>query len=478
MNLNPFNEKPELLLERIIEEQEILARDKWSHLCSSIRDKSLGRKTAQVLENISSRLGINPHYNFANQTFNETVKSANIGNWDKFAFDMVRAVFPNLIAHEIVDVQPMPGPVGLLFYLDFLFAQNKGQIRAGQSAFDSISGPTDSRTYSSDEIDRETVALGDGTTGPYNFTLSRLPIRQGSVLIDFGGGVQAFDDGAGNLSGPGVSVAGSIDYDSGFCTVTTDANVTLNVSILASYRYDMEANDDIPQIDMQLTTSPVFAEVRKLKAVWSVESEQNAKSLHGIDVEAELVGAIAEEIKFEKDREIINDLSNMALAGVYLFNSTVPAGVSFTEHKLSFIDSCIAGGNLVYASTKRGQTNFIVASLGASNIIESLPSFVAVPGLNEAQSSAGVIKAGVLHNRWTVYKDPYLGVGSANPNTMLMGYKSNNKLHCGYIYAPYQEFYVTPTVRLDDFKARKGMASQYGKKAVNARFYTNGLIVP
>jgi hypothetical protein len=57
-----------------------------------------------------------------------------------------------------------------------------------------------------------------------------------------------------------------------------------------------------------------------------------------------------------------------------------------------------------------------------------------------------------------------------------MGFKGMNFLEAGYVYAPYIPLYTTPTIVLDDFIGRKGLATQYGKKALNPLFYVTGEI--
>lgn len=165
---------------------------------------------------------------------------------------------------------------------------------------------------------------------------------------------------------------------------------------------------------------------------------------------------MAEVIKLELDREIINDLYNFAQAGSVTWDKSVPPGVSYTEHKLSIIDAMISANNLVYAATKRAQTNWVVAGIQVCDVIESLPTFVPVPGSMGTQSNTGVIKTGTLNNRWAVYKDPFL-----TTNKWIQGFKGASFLDTGYVYAPYIPLYTTPTIILDDFIGRKGIGTQY-----------------
>jgi hypothetical protein len=242
--------------------------------------------------------------------------------------------------------------------------------------------------------------------------------------------------------------------------------------ITVTYEYDTEANADIPQIDLQLTSAPVVALVRKLRSRWSLESAQNLNALHGIDAEAELVGVMAEVVKLEIDREVINDVFNYAQAGNVQWDKAVPAGISYTEHKLSYVDALIQNSNQVFAATSRGQTNWMVCGIGVCNVIESLPTFSPDAGALSTQSNTGVVKIGTLNNRWTVYKDPFLPTAK-----WVTGFKGGQFLDAGYVYSPYIPLYTTPTVILDDFMGRKGIGTQYGKKAINSRFYATGEVL-
>lgn len=51
------------------------------------------------------------------RTINESTTSVNIAGYNNFAFKLVRRVYGNMIAKELVSVQPMTGPNGKVFYL-------------------------------------------------------------------------------------------------------------------------------------------------------------------------------------------------------------------------------------------------------------------------------------------------------------------------------------------------------------------------
>lgn len=78
--------------------------------------------------------------------------SGDVGGFTNIAFPIVRRVFGGLVANELVSIQPMSLPSGLLFYLDYTYGTDIGDA---YSAGDSIYGGPDGR-------DVQTGALGAG----------------------------------------------------------------------------------------------------------------------------------------------------------------------------------------------------------------------------------------------------------------------------------------------------------------------------
>jgi hypothetical protein len=391
---------------------------------------------------------------------NETTRLMNVGDFEKYAFQMVRAVFPNLIAHQIVSVQPMMGPTSLIFYMQYLYSQSKGSAVAGT---DMLENPNPA--YSSEHIDTETVGASASTL--YTGTLSYQPIRPGTVVIT-DGTLVITDNGSGSLIGDTGVGTNTINYATGAYNVTFSASTVATVT--AGYDYNMEANENIPEIDLNLVSSPVLARPRKLRTKWSLESVHDLKSLHGLEAEVELVGATANELKFEIDREIINDLISIASATSQpiQWSSAAISSISYTEQKLSFIDTLTWASNAIYKKTQRAVGTWIVGGIGIMNLIETLPGFKG----DGVITGRGVYRVGTLNNKWVVYKDSYLP-----DNNFIMGYKGEAMFETGYVWAPYIPMYTTPTVMLDDFVGRRGIASRYGKKAVNSKFFCNGQII-
>lgn len=419
-------------------------------------DSMVRSHTAIMLENMRNYI----------DSLEETTKLVNIGDFEKYAFPMVRAVFPNLAAHNLASVQPMLGPVSLVFYMKFLYGRSKGSAVAGT---DIIENPN--QNYSSEEIDEEEVGTGTGAATNFTGNLSYLPVKPGTVKFtgDVGGtALEITDDGNGNLIGDIGAGTNTIDYVSGAFDLDFSSAIDAGDPVNAQYSYDLEGNDTIPDIDMQLTSSPVVAKTRKLRTRWSLEAAQDLRNLHGLEAEVEQVAAVSNELKFEIDREMIDNMAAIANNSVTAFSKTPTTGISFTEHKLEFVDKLIEAQNEIFRTTQRAIGTWVIAGLNVTNLIESLPGFVPSP---RPRGTRAVYKAGVLNGQWDIWKDPNYGI-----NDFLMGYQGDAMWEVGFIFAPYILAFTTATIMLDDFIGRKGMASRYGKKAIDGNFYCSGSV--
>jgi hypothetical protein len=275
--------------------------------------------------------------------------------------------------------------------------------------------------------------------------------------------------------------------------VGTGANFTVNYSeVPVSYdRGDFEdqtANSagntttplDIPEIDLELKSEAIVAKTRKLKAVWTPELAQDLNAYHSIDAEAELTSMLSDYISLEIDLEILDMLKSNALTTEY-WSATV--GEEFDGSKWAKGTNTLAYqkntwfqtlgvklnkvSNKIHQLTLRGGANFIVASPDVCTILESIPGFVVNADKDAMQFAAGVTAVGSMSNRYTVYKNPYM-----TSNEILMGYRGNNFLETGAVYAPYVPLIMTPLVYdPQNFTPRRGVMTRYAKKMVRPEYY-------
>lgn len=462
----------------VLQEGLQLANTKWKRNIAAINegfkrahggktpDPNILATTALMLENTDNMI----------RKMDETTRVVNLGNFVDYGFGVITAVMPSLVAHEIVSVQPLKARTGVIFYLDFKYGSNKGGARRGDSMISPFTGAAGDFDYTSERVSGEEIykTADSASAVDIQTNLSYLPVRRGTVQISDGLHT-LIDDGNGNLKVEGSTwsefSSGKIDYESGAVEISLTGSS--EGQLVASYEFDFRNQDlgaNIPEVDITLGSETITTTTRKLRARWLFDAAYELKETHGIDADSELTTAIASEIKHEIDGEIMRDLLQIAKAGntQFTWSKTPGTGVAFVDHKDTFIDLLIRMSNAIFQDTRRAEGNYIIAGINVCSIIESLGGRF-IPETNGLKAGPHVV--GTLDGRWKIIKNPYY-----DPDEFIIGYKGQSYLEGGYVYAPYLPLYATPTMMLDDFVARKGMASTYGKKALNPRFYAKGKI--
>lgn len=211
--------------------------------------------------------------------------------------------------------QPMTGPASLIFYLQFVYGSTKGSTRAGTTMFDNPD-----KDYASEKVPMEVIGNGDGNdVTPTLSTLAYRPVRPGSLSIAaiIGGNTYyVVDDSNGNLYfRGGADTTININYTNGQFSGNIDWTTKggapdADTTLTATYEFDSEGSESIPQVDLLLTSTPVHAQPRKLRSRYSMEAAANLRLVHGIDAEMELSAVLAEELKFSPELpsgEILSD---------------------------------------------------------------------------------------------------------------------------------------------------------------------------
>ena len=414
--------------------------------------------TALCLENTERHLN----------RMDEATLAVNVGSFIHHGFDLITAVMPSLIANEIVSVQPQSRRIGEIFYLEFLYGSTKGNISAGETMFGWQTAGNDQIWYSSDTVSLEPLTQGDGDTSPPAGTLAKLPAIAGTVEVTDALGQETFsDNGDGTLTGS-AGGSGTVDYATGAVSLTYNAVLAAATQVWATYRTDFEQSpENIPEVNLQINSLTTEANPRKLRARYSLDAAFDISSAFGRSVGADLDVALAAEIRAEIDGELMQAIRTGASAGTQVWDSTPPAGISYAEHKWTFLDDLVKVTNFIFSKTRRAVGNFMVAGVGVCNVLEGLaPRFK-----REGKVLPGPHYIGTLDGM-RVYKNPYYP-----DNEAVVGYKGDMFMESGLVYAPYMPIFTTKAIMLDDFISRKGLATLYSKKMVNSDFYARFNIV-
>lgn len=570
------------MVQRDLKKEGHALLSKWERtgLLEGISDDRNKHTMARLLENQAKEL----------LRESSAMASGDVEGFAAVAFPIVRRVFAGLIANDLVSVQPMSLPSGLIFFLDFQISSTAGSgPRLGYDANDSVYGqgvtgqqitggvnltgvnaekgfygfnngytsPTGSVAAALTLVTSGTFGAGstsgaganldswvrydaDLTSGTTSLAVFSVPLStytqlnlKDLVTISFSSSVGNNLTGSGGRTrlvrrlsklGDGTTLGSTTTAaTSVYLTFASDTTTVANVltdmvlsgsttmtfaqtdnfggtaaagttnalgSVVGTSAWGLEANGNIPEIDIKVDSVSVTAITKKMKAKWSPELGQDLNAYHNLDAEVELTSILSEQIGLEIDREILEDLVKGATAGTFYWARSpglfvnkltgVEVGASskapdFTGNVSMWYETLIETLNDVSAQihrkTLRGGANFLVCNPEVASILEMTAGFRARIGVDDEKGEVGVVNVGSISKKWDVYVDPYF-----LRNVILIGRKGSSFLESGYVYAPYVPLQVTPTIfGIDDFVPRKGVMTRYAKKMIRPDMY--GLVV-
>lgn len=399
---------------------------KWDEILtegSDIANRKVKRATAVMLENQMNYLtGKSPSMNesssvdgsIAPDAGNDLYQGSGSYNtnaeFHKIAIPMVRRTFPELIAHDIVGVQPMTGPVGLAFALRF----RADQAYAGQTS----------------------TEVGYNTIDPYYTGDNQASRAMGTVA-----GEELGSNTAASTSADGYLQQGQAGEGVG------DRGLGIG------------SGKQIKELSMTVEKAQVEAGTRKLRSRWSLEVAQDLKAMHGLDLEEEMMDVLAYEITAEIDRELINVMRSVAAnnASSTTWNYATADGRWEAEKYRNFYNLLIRKANRIAVDTRRGAGNFVVSAPSICAALETTASFTIQPVAADVNAAVtGVAKIGSLDGRMTVYRDTF-----ATIDDVVIGYKGPSEYDTGIIYLPYIQLLVSKAVFEDSFNPTVGLMSRY-----------------
>ena len=189
------------------------------------------------------------------------------------------------------------------------------------------------------------------------------------------------------------------------------------------------------RLSIQILKQTVEAKSRKLSARWTFEAAQDAQSQHGIDVEAEIMAALAQEITAEIDQEVIQSLTTLAGNGSETYDQAAVSGTATfvgDEHAALAVQINRVA-NLIAQRTRRGAGNWAVVSPTMLTVLQSATTSAfarTTEGAFEAPTNTKMV--GTLNNAMKVYVNTY-----AADDDVLVGYKGTSESDAAAFYCPY-----------------------------------------
>ena len=247
-----------------------------------------------------------------------------------------------------------------------------------------------------------------------------------------------YAQGLDDQSAAATSVTAGEEALSPFKIAQAYSTVKNDASAATSYRGAstsvLEGNGG-KQISVQILRQAVEAKSRKLQARWTFEAAQDAQSQHGIDVEAEIMAALAQEITAEIDQEILLSLGSLATVEDTYNQANVSGTATFVGDEHAALAVLInRAANRIAQRTRRGAGNWAVVSPAALTVLQSATTSAfarTTEGTFEAPTNTKLV--GTLNGAMKVYVNSY----ATDDADVLVGYKGSSETDAAAFYCPY-----------------------------------------
>ena len=402
-----------------------------------ITDRNMRNMVTTVLQNMLDESSTNTTNTIYNPEYSGTGDRsgyATSGELDPVMIKLVRRAMPALIANDLVGVQAMTGPTGLIFALRSYYGVDP---TTRTEAFAPGVGVTNNEFYSGNKD------MGSGADD------GRLTTAEAEQL------------------GVGVNGDGTTDGTTARTAFTDATNVV--------------QSNPWNEMSFSIEKSSVTAQTRALKARYSDELAQDLRVIHGLDAGTELSNILSTEIVSEQNREIINLIYTSSSDGA---QNSVTAGLSagnpidsgdlgtyslfhadgrwFQEKAKMLLAQIVWEASEIARSTGRGAGNKILVTPMVANALDMAAAISNNPGDNPSQMSnttgVGVTYAGtLLGGRFSVYVDQFQSV-----EQVCVGYKGPNIYDAGLFYCPYVPLQPMRAMGEEDFQPRIGFKTRYG----------------
>ena len=322
---------------------------------------------------------------------------ATSGVFHKIAVPMVRRTFPELVAHDLVGVQPLTGPVGIAFAMRF---------RAGVTAGDYTANTTE---------------LG------YN-TIDKT--YSGSYAVSAG-------EALGSKAGSGVGSEVGLGVGSG--THIRDINMTVEKA-------------QVEAVTRKLRSRWSLEVAQDLKAMHGLSMEEEMMDVLAYEITAEIDRELIDTI----DSLCTSGNSNLS---TWSFSASAQGvkGRWEMERYRELFHFMIRKCNLIATNTRRGSGNWVVGNPVATAIFETLSDFTIAPVSGDVSTATvGVARVGNLGGRMSVFRDTF-----QSSDQFIVGYKGPSEYDTGVIYLPYIQLLSQRATFEDSFNPAIGLMSRY-----------------
>jgi len=351
------------------------------------------------------------------ETLNEATFSGAIKSVPKLIMPLARRVMTNVVADQLVGVQPLKERTGICMSLKYVYAS------------DSV-------------IDLGDANTADAEAARYNALVSNDP---DAPVASVSGTSVTYPAGAE------VSYVAGVNQYAKKLSTEDGEKMTLNTVANPTY-------NEFKETTLKFTQTTVTAKTRKLAAQWSLEAAQDAQASLGINIEKEMITALAQTIANDIDRELLTAIENKVGYTANYDYANVSGTNSMAEKYQALYSKVLEVSNQIAVRTRRGAANWMIVNPNVLTILQTLKSFNFAPATSSYVDPTNIGLAGTIEGRFKVFTDII-----RTSDDILMGYKGNTETDTGIVYMPYVPLEVSPTI-LDgnSFMPRVMLSTRYG----------------
>lgn len=399
---------------------------------------------AKLLENTNKYL---------NEAFENSVgtQRTDMGLFRKFSLNLTTVAVPNLIAFDLVIVQPMSAMSGYVNYIQYVAGSNKGETKQGDIFNSPFGLGKVDVNYTADRV-VETVDATGATVGKGNFKAAWTPVLKGFFL----------DANKEKKDLKVTSAAGVVSY-------VNVADYTPVEGDKVAYVYDNQIipQNDLPIINAEVKMIPLVAKARRIAIYYSQMAAFQAKTDYGFDLGDQLAEKAVGQLSYEIDTEVTQLLIDNAPADNDLvWSKTLPVGVSKQEHYAGFVEILEIARQKIYDRTKRFAPNYMLIASNILPILAFIPGFEAAP----VGSVNGPYFAGTL-NGLKVFVTPNITAG-----TFVIGVNGDDMMSSAAVYAPYMPIVPTQLLGFADGGMSQGWSTLYDLRLLNDNLLVAGRV--
>ena len=361
------------------------------------------------------------------ENLNEATFSGAIKSVPKLIMPLARRVMTNVVADQLVGIQPLKERTGICMSLKYVYA-SESRIDLGELGIATAEKDRYNALVTNDpdapvaSLDGTTVIYPAGSEVSYVAGVNQYATKRLAPLPEGG-------DQADNGEQMSLNPVGN----------TSDFN-------------------QFKETTLKFTQTTVTAKTRKLAAQWSLEAAHDAQASLGINIEKEMITALSQTIANDIDRELLNAIEGKVGYTANYDYANVSGTNTMAEKYQAMYVKVLEVSNQIAVRTRRGAANWMIVNPNVLTVLQTLKSFNFAPTSSTYVDPTNIGLAGTIEGRFKVFTDII-----RTSDDILMGYKGNTETDTGIVYMPYVPLEVSPTI-LDgnSFMPRVMLSTRYG----------------